>query len=109
MTSLVDLTIGGHGTHEWYLVFKNNAQSHSRNTVHLYNNKCFVRVISVALARIWACDSSLEPSCYKNDQVMGENRFAHALRPQCAKMRFLLYRALLNGHFKAYIAKKNCR
>ena len=29
VTSLVDLTIGGHGTHEWYLVFKNNAQSHS--------------------------------------------------------------------------------
>ena len=35
---------------------------------------------------IWACDSSLELSCYKNDHIMGEIRFARAARPQCAKM-----------------------
>ena len=66
-------------------------------------------LISVPLARNWACESSFEPSCYKNDQVMGENRFARALRPQCAKMCFLLHRALLNGRFEAYVAKMNCR
>ena len=35
---------------------------------------------------IWACDGSLEPSCHKNDHVMGKNRFARAARPQRAKM-----------------------
>ena len=47
--------------------------------------------------RIWACDSSLEPSCHKNDRIMGEFRFALAARPQCAKMCFLLHKAPLNS------------
>ena len=74
---------------------------------NLYNNKCNVRAFSVGFAWNWACDSSLEPSCYKNDQVMGENRFAHALCPQCAKMYFLLHTVLLNGNFEAYTANMN--
>ena len=33
------------------------------------------------LAWNWACDSSLEPSCYKNDNVMGKYRFGRTARP----------------------------
>ena len=49
---------------------------------------------------IWACDSSLEPSCHKNDRIMGEFRFALAARPQCAKMCFLLHKAPLNSRLE---------
>ena len=50
-------------------------------------------------ARIWACDSSLEPSCHQNDHVMGENRLARTARPQCTKMCFLLHKTALSGRF----------
>ena len=58
---------------------------------YLYNNKCFVVSLSAALGWIWACDGSLEPSCYKNDHVMGTFPFARAARPQRAKMRSAHY------------------
>ena len=51
-------------------------------------------VISAPRGWIWACDSSLEPSCYKNDHVMGNFRFACTARPQCAKMYFYYIRQL---------------
>ena len=60
--------------------------------LYLYNNKCFVPAISGPLAWNWACDSSLEPFCYKNDHVMGENRLACSARPQCANMGVLLHK-----------------
>ena len=50
---------------------------------------------------IWACDSSLEPSYYKNDHIMGENRFARAARPQGEKMRSDHY----IGHFKTTVLR----
>ena len=50
-----------------------------------------LRPISVRFARIWACDSSLEPSCHRNDRIMGNFRFARAARPQRAKMCFAHY------------------
>ena len=56
-----------------------------------------------------ACDSSLEPSCHKNDQVMGENWFARAGRPQCAKMCFLLHKLAPNGRFETCTVRKSCR
>ena len=49
--------------------------------LNLYNNKCIVRAFLDDCGPIWVCDSSLEPSCYKTDQVTGENRFARAARP----------------------------
>ena len=49
-----------------------------------------------------ACDTSLEPSSHKNDQVMGQNRLARAL---C----FLQHEALLNGRFEvAYVVSVTC-
>ena len=76
---------------------------------NLYNNKCFVMVRSAALELMRACDGSLEPSCYKNDHVMGENLLTRAVLPQCAKMCILLHKAVLNGCFEACIANMNCR
>ena len=58
---------------------------------------------------IWTCDSSLEPSCYKNDHVMENFCFTRSARPQCVKMCFLLHKAALNGRFEACIANMNCR
>ena len=52
-------------------------------------------VRSAPLELMRACDGSLEPSCYKNDHVMGNFRFARSARPQCAKMCFLLHKAPL--------------
>ena len=66
-------------------------------------------VRSAPLEFMRACDGSLEPSCYKNDHVMGTFRFARAARPQCAKMCFLLQKAALKGRFEACIANMNCR
>ena len=58
--------------------------------------KCLTQEQSSKLCRgpIWACDSLLEPSCYKNDQVMEENRFTCPVRPKCVKM-FYTYVAIL--------------
>ena len=42
--------------------------------MYLYNNKCFVMERSAPLELMRACDGSLEPSCYKNDHVMGTFR-----------------------------------
>ena len=76
---------------------------------HLYNNKCIVRYVSEAVGRNWACDSSLEPSWPKNDRFMRNFRFARAVRPQRAKMCFLLHKAALNGRFETCISNMNCR
>ena len=51
-------------------------------TVYLYNNKCFVGDVWGVCGLMRACDSSLEPSCYKNDHVMEEIRFARARSAQ---------------------------
>ena len=66
-------------------------------------------LISVPLARNWACDSSLEPSWLPYEQSMGEICFARAVRPQRGKMCFLLHKAALNGRFEACIAIINSR
>ena len=76
---------------------------------YLYNNKCNVRSVLDVRGLMWACDSSLEPSCYKNDHVMEEIRFARAARPQCAKMGFLLHKAVLNFRLEVCIAYMNCK
>ena len=76
---------------------------------YLYNNKCFVRAEMEAVGWIWACDSSLEPSRHKNDHVINLFWYGHVARPQRAKIRFLLHKAALNGHFEACIANMNCR
>ena len=76
---------------------------------YLYNNKCFVTGIWAPRGWIWACDSSLELSRPKNDQGMNFFWFARAVRPQRAKMCFLLHKEALNGRFEACIAIMNCR
>ena len=76
--------------------------------IYLYNNKCFVGDVWGMCGLMRACDSSLEPSCYKNDQVMEEIRFARAARPQCAKM-CLLHKAVLNFRLEVCIAYMNCK
>ena len=74
---------------------------------NLYNNKCIVGNVWGVCGLMRACDSSLEPSCYKNDHVMEEIRFARAARPQCAKMCFLLHKAVLNLRLEVRIAYMN--
>ena len=67
---------------------------------HLYNNKCFVVCRWAARELMRACDTSLEPPRLPYDQVMEQNRFARAARPQRAKMCFLLHKLAPNGHFE---------
>ena len=74
---------------------------------YLYNNKCFVVGRCAHRELMRACDTSLEPSSHKNDQVMRQNRLARALRPQCAKMCFLLHKAVLNLRLEVRIAYVN--
>ena len=64
------------------------AHSLPQINMYLYNNKCFARQVLDAGVRIWACDSSLEPSWPKNDGSMKIFRFARPARPQRAKMCF---------------------
>ena len=47
--------------------------------------------ISVGLERIWACDSSLEPSCHRNDRIMGNFCFS-------AYLPHIQYELLLNEY-----------
>ena len=47
-----------------------------------------LRPISEPFARIWACDISFEPHRPPYEQVMGEIRFARAVRPQRVKLCF---------------------
>ena len=72
---------------------------------NLYNNKCIVTAVLApgGPMRACGCDSSLEPSCHKNDHVINLFWFGHATRPQLAKMSFLLHKAALNGRFEACI------
>ena len=55
---------------------------------NLYNNKCIVTAVLALGGPMRACDSSLEPSCHKNDHVINLFWFARAARPQRAKMCF---------------------
>ena len=66
-----------------------------------------LRCVWVRFGRIWACDSSLEPSCPKNDHVINLFWFACAARSQYVKMYFLLHKTL-NGRFEACIANMYC-
>ena len=45
------------------------------------------------------CDTSLEPPRPPYERLIGRIRFARTGRPQCAKMCFLLHKALLNDRF----------
>ena len=47
--------------------------------------------ISVGFERIWACDSSLEPSCHRNDRIMGNFCFS-------AYLPHIQYELLLNEY-----------
>ena len=63
-----------------------------------------------ALELMRACDTSLEPPRLPYDQVMEQNRFARAVRPQRAKMCFLLHKLAPNGSFEILDnKKKSCR
>ena len=81
---------------------------------YLYNNKCFVVCRCAALGWIWACDGSLEPSCYKNDHVMGTFRFPRVYilyvfnmsSQLCKDSRFNSKKIVCN---KNTIYSKNCQ
>ena len=62
-------------------------------------------LVSAPFDWIWTCDISLEPPWLPYEQSMGENRFACAARPQCAKMCFLLYKLPPNCRLEPWIIK----
>ena len=76
---------------------------------HTINKNHFVKSRWAVCGCMRVCDTSLEPYCHKNDHVINLFWFARAARPQCAKMCFLLYKAVLNGRFQVCIANMNCR